>query len=68
DEYQRLMAMRAILVGTAALLGTLVVNDFLRAFAHTPALSPFVSFIIFCVGTAITQLVQTLRNRVPASD
>lgn len=68
DEYQRLLAMQAILVGTAALLGTLVVNDFLRDFAHTQALSPFVGFMIFCVGTAITPLVQSLRDRVPDHD
>ncbi len=65
DEYQRLMAMQAILVGTAALLGTLVVNDFIRAFAKTSELPPFVAFLIFCVGMAVTQLVQRLRNRVP---
>jgi hypothetical protein len=50
DEYLRLMAMQAILVGTAALLGSLVVSDFLRSFANTGALPPFVSFIIFCGG------------------
>jgi hypothetical protein len=64
DEYLRLMAMQAILVGTAALLGTLVVTDFLRTFANTGALPPFLSFIIFCAGMAATQAVQKLRNRV----
>ena len=66
DEYQRLLAMQAILVGTAALLATLVVNDFVRAFAGVAALPPFTSFLIFCAGMAITQLVQRLRDRVPA--
>jgi hypothetical protein len=63
DEYLRLMAMQAILVGTAALLGSLVVSDFLRSFANTGALPPFVSFIIFCVGMAVTQLVRRLKSR-----
>ena len=66
DEYLRLMTMQAVLVGTAALLATLVVSDFLRAFANTGALPPFVSFLIFCAGMAVTQAVQKLRNR--ASD
>lgn len=68
DEYQRMLAMQAILVGTAALLGTLVVNDFLRAFAGSPALPPFVSFVLFCAGMGLTQLVQKLRDRVPDGD
>jgi hypothetical protein len=68
DEYLRLMAMQAILVGTAALMATLVVSDFLRAFANTGALPPFVSFIIFCAGMAIAQAVQKLRNRVSGDD
>lgn len=63
DEYLRLTTMYSVLVGTGALLGTLVVNDFLRAFANTGDLPPFVSFIIFCVGMAIGQGVQRLRNR-----
>ena len=68
DEYQRLLAMFAILVGTAALLASLVINDFVRAFAGASALPPFSSFIIFCAGMATTQLVQKLRNRVPADE
>lgn len=65
DEYQRLLAMQSILVGTAALLGTVVVNDFVRTFANAPALPPFSTFIIFCVGMGITQLFHKLRDRVP---
>ena len=65
DEYQRLLAMQSILVGTAALLGSEVVNDFLRAFAKAPALPPFSTFIIFCAGMGGTQQVERVRNRVP---
>ena len=64
DEFQKLVRMRAILVGTAALLGALVVDDFLRAFAHAPGFAPFVLFMIFAFAMAITEVVQSLRNRV----
>jgi peptidoglycan/LPS O-acetylase OafA/YrhL len=66
DEYLRLRTMRALLVATAALLGTLVVSDFLQAFAGAPAFPPFTSFVIFCAAFAITQGVLQLRDR--ASD
>ncbi len=66
DEYLRLRTMRALLVATAALLGTLVVSDFLQAFANAPAFPPFTSFVIFCAAFAITQGVLQLRDR--ASD
>ncbi len=65
DEYQRLKMMQAILVGTAALLTTVVVNDFVQTFAHTVAFPPFTSFIIFAAAMAIVQGVQRLRDRVP---
>ena len=68
DEYQKLMEMQAILVGTAALLVTEVVSGFMRSFAKMGPLPPFSGFLIFCVGTASTQWVQKLRNRVPADD
>jgi peptidoglycan/LPS O-acetylase OafA/YrhL len=63
DEYQRLQAMYSILVGTAALLSALVVNDFVRSFAHVDAIPPFAGFVIFCVGMGLAHLVQFLRNR-----
>lgn len=66
DEYVRMMAMQAILTGTATLMATLLVSDFLRAFANTGSLAPFVGFLIFCGGMALARLVQWLRNR--ASD
>jgi hypothetical protein len=66
DEYLRLRTMRALLVATGALLGTLVASDFLQAFAGAPAFPPFTSFVIFCVAFAIAQLVLKLRDR--ASD
>lgn len=64
DEYLRLMAMQAILVGTATAMAVLVVSDFLRAFASAAALPPFVSFVTFALAMAATQAVQRRRNRV----
>jgi hypothetical protein len=63
DEYQRVVVMRSILFGTAALLGMVVVNDFLRAFANSGGLPPFVEFFVFCAAMALAHVVQWLRNR-----
>ena len=64
DEYQRLMMMQSLLIGTAALVITLLVNDFLRAFAKASPLDPFVAFVIFCAAMGFTKMVQWIRNRV----
>jgi peptidoglycan/LPS O-acetylase OafA/YrhL len=66
DEYLRMRTMLALLVSTGALLGTLVVSDFLQSFAGAPAFPPFTSFVIFAFTFAATQGVLKLRNR--ASD
>ncbi len=63
DEYVRVLTVRSLLVGTGALLATLVVNDFLRAFTTTGALPPFVSFFIFFVAFGVAQAVQARLNR-----
>ncbi len=63
DEYQRTLLVRSLLVATAALLGTVVVSDFLRSFAKGGDLAPFVLYLIFFVTFAITQGVQQLRDR-----
>ena len=68
DEYQRLVAMQGILVGAAALLAVLVVNDFLRAFAGASALPPFWSFLIFCMGMGSVKAWQWFRNRSAADE
>jgi hypothetical protein len=63
DEYLRLITMRSLLVATAALLGMLVVSDFLRSYTPTGDLPPFVSFMVFCVAFGLAQAVQKLRDR-----
>jgi lipopolysaccharide export LptBFGC system permease protein LptF len=66
DEYQRLLTMQAILVGTGALLAVLVVDDFLRAFANLGGLPPFWGVVIFAFSMGLTGAWQKLRNRAPA--
>ena len=68
DEYQRTLLVRSILIATGALLGTLVMSDFLRAYAGVAALDPFICFLIFYVAFAIVQGIQTLQNRVSGDD
>jgi hypothetical protein len=68
DEYLRLMTMRSLLVATAALLGMLVVSDFLRSYTASGDLPPFVSFMVFCVAFAMAQGVQKLRNLTPEDE
>lgn len=68
DEYLRLITMRSLLVGTAALLGVLVVNDFLRAISGAGAIPAFSSWVIFCVALGVAQAVQTRRDRVRDDD
>jgi uncharacterized membrane protein YcjF (UPF0283 family) len=67
DEYLRLRTMRSLLVGTAALLGTLVVSDFLQSFAGAPSFTPFKSFFLLFICFGITNGVQKLRDR-PSDD
>jgi hypothetical protein len=64
DEYVRMMTMRSLLAGTAALLAVLVVNDFLRSISGAGALPVFTSWIVFFVVFGLAQAVQTMGNRV----
>jgi hypothetical protein len=68
DEYQRLMIMRSLLVGTAALLGMVVISDFLRSFANLDPFPPFICFMVFALSFGITNAVQKLQNRAPADE
>jgi hypothetical protein len=63
DEYLRMLTVRALLVAAGALLGTIVVNDFLRVIAHGSALDPFVCFVVFFVAFGIAQGVQEMTSR-----
>jgi hypothetical protein len=64
DEYVRMITMRSLLAGTAALLAVLVVNDFLRSISGAGALPVFTSWIVFFVVFGVAQAVQTMSNRV----
>lgn len=68
DEFQKLMRMRSILVGTAALVGALIVDDFLRAFAHARGFPPFMLFIIFAFAMGIMESVQSFSNRAHSDE
>jgi hypothetical protein len=63
DEYRRLLAVRSLIAATGVLLSTIVVNDFLRAFAHSASLPAFVSFDLFMATLAIAQGIQHLASR-----
>ncbi len=63
DEFQRLLAVRAILLGGAAMLVVSAFSDFLRSFANVGALSPFMMFSVFWVTFGIAQGVQARMNR-----
>ena len=63
DEYLRIVTMRSLLVGTAALMGVIVVNDFLQAIAERPSLPPFTCFMVFVLAFGMAQGVQKLQNR-----
>jgi hypothetical protein len=63
DEYLRMLTTRSLLVGTAVLIGTLVVSDFLRSFAKGGPLPPFMAYVMFFLAFGATQALQTMRNR-----
>jgi hypothetical protein len=64
DEYLRLLTIRSLLMGPAALLAVLIVNDFLRSISGAAAIPPFTSWVVFFVVFGVAQAVQTRRDRV----
>ena len=64
DEYIRLITMRSLLVGTAALLSVLAVDEVLRSISGAGALPPFTSWVTFFMAVGVAQGVQTMGNRV----
>lgn len=64
DEFQRMLVVRSILCGTAALLVVQEVSDFLRSYTPTGDLPPFALFTVFWIIFAIAQMVQRRNNRV----
>jgi len=63
DEYLRMQAMRSMLAATGVVMATLVVNDFLRAFANVGALPAFTAFVLFFLSFGAAQGVQQLMNK-----
>jgi hypothetical protein len=68
DEYKREQIVQSLLFATAVLLGTLTVNDFLRAFAGMGPLDPCMSFVVFCLTYGASQGMRQLRDRVPSDE
>lgn len=64
DEYQRLIRMQSLLLGTGAMIAVLVVSDFLRTYAHARDLPPFTLFVTFGLGNATGEVLNWFRNRV----
>ena len=56
------------LVAAGALLGMLVVSDFLRSYAEVGDIPPFVGFMVFCLAFAGAQGLQKLRDRGTADE
>ena len=68
DEYVRAMTVRALLIATGALMGTIVVSDFLRSFAKVGNLPPFLCFMVFFLSFGAAQVVQRMQSRVGGDD
>jgi hypothetical protein len=68
DEFERLQSMRSFFAATVVLLGTLLVSDCMRAFAHVSALRPFVDLVIFSFTYLVAFFVQILRGRVSSDE
>ena len=63
DEYQRLLAVRSLLVATFAVLALSTYNDFLRSYGHSSGFPPFTCFVSFWLIFGIANLLQNLGNR-----
>ena len=68
DEFQRLLVVRSVLFGGAAMLMVSAFSDFLRSFANVGALSPFFMFSVFWCVFGLAQGVQSAMNRVGEDD
>jgi hypothetical protein len=64
DEYVRQQMVNSILWGTAAVLGLSAFTDFLRSYTGKGDLPPFTMFFVFWMVFALSQGIQSLRNRV----
>jgi hypothetical protein len=64
DEFQRLLVVRAILVGTAVTLGVSTFSDFLRSYTPTGLLPPFTMFVIFWIVFGTAHGILSRMNRV----
>jgi hypothetical protein len=64
DEFVRQQMVNSILWGTAGVLGLSAFTDFLRSYTGKGDLPPFTMFLVFWMVFALSQGIQSLRNRV----
>jgi hypothetical protein len=64
DEFVRQQMVNSILWGTAVVLGLSAVSDFLRGYTGKGELPGFTIFVVFWMVFALSQGIQSLRNRV----
>jgi ABC-type proline/glycine betaine transport system permease subunit len=63
DEFQRMLVVRSILCGGAAMLVVAAFSDFLRSYTKIGELPPFTMFMVFWVVFGLAQGVQGLMTR-----
>ena len=63
DEFQRLLVVRSILCGGAAMLVVAAFSDFLRSYTKIGELPPFTMFMVFWVVFGLAQGVQGMMTR-----
>ena len=68
DEYQRDLAVKSILWGTAAVLAVNAFFSFLRSFGWAGSEPPFAEFVLFWLVMAFAKLWFKLAGRVSADE
>ena len=63
DEFQRMLVVRSILCGGAAMLVVAAFSDFLRSYTKIGELPPFTMFMVFWVVFGLALGVQGLMTR-----
>jgi len=63
DEFQRMLLVRSVLWGGAAVLALAAFSDFLRSYTTTGNLPPFTIFVVFWTVFGLAQGVQAMMTR-----
>jgi hypothetical protein len=68
DEFQRLLVVRSVLWGGAAMLAVAAFSDFLRSYTKIGNLPPFTMFMVFWCVFGLAQGVQAMMNPAGSDD